>query len=130
MTTEPGTLNGAGLSVFISKINALAGVIVVSGVLMAAIEIGAAQDREIGCNYSTALPWCMTTDTPADRDRALLKFLEDRIVRARGALDKAQNEDETFIAALELEIAGLEAERATLGRAIEAAKGRPGRDRR
>lgn len=121
MTTEPGTLNGAGLSAFISKINALAGIIAASGMLMAVIEIGSAHDRGIGCNYSMALPWCVMTDTPADRDRALLKFLEDRIAKAQGALEKAQNEDETFISVLEQEIVGLQAERATLRRAIEAA---------
>lgn len=130
MTTEPGTLNGAGLSAFTSKINALVGVIAASGMLMAAIEIDTPRDRGIGCTYSTALPWCVMADTPADRDRALLKFLEDRIVKARGALETARNEDEAFIAVREQEIAGLEAERATLSRAIEAPGDRPVQGRR
>jgi hypothetical protein len=126
MTTEPGTLNGAGLSAFVSKINALVGVIAASGMLMAVIEIGTPGDRGVGCSYGAALPWCVATDTSADRDHALLKFVEDRIAKAQGALDTAQKEGETAVPALEQEIAGLEAERATLSRAIGAASDRPG----
>jgi hypothetical protein len=124
MTTETGTLSGAGLFALVGKINSLAGVIAVSGAVMAAIEITAPSDRGFACSFAAGLPWCALDETSAERDRALLAVLADEIMRAQTALDEAIKTQPNSAPALQHQVAGLEAERATLTRAIDAASAR------